>query len=109
MHARVVLKPEGDDDEVALCDERHLSADLLDHTDGLVAHRLAYLASWLVVERVQVRAANARTYHADDRVGGLDQRGVGHVNYANVTSAEHQCGLHVSPSISCLGVALVEG
>jgi len=61
------------DDEVTLGDSGHLAVHVFDHANELVADR-AGLERRVAAVEPEVRAADAREDHADDGVGGLDDR-----------------------------------
>ena len=67
------------DDEVAGLDRADVGADGLDDADELVAHAAAGLARAPSVVRPEVAAADRGAGDADERVGRLDQVGVGDV------------------------------
>jgi len=92
--AGAVRPGERGDDEVALGDRGDGVADLLDDADELVAHRGAPVALGHSVPGVQVAAADAGADDADDRVGGVDQGGLGDVDDAHVAGAVHVGSSH---------------
>ena len=92
--AGVVEEGEGGDHEVAGLHGADRGAGLLDDADELVAHRPALGRGRHRVVRVQVAAADAGAHHADQCVGGLLQRRVGHVLHAHVAGAVHECCSH---------------
>ncbi len=95
--ARTTRDVEGDDDAIAGSDAVHLGADRLHHADGLVAEDGARFDRRLAVEEVEVRSADRRPRHPNDRVGRtLDdrRRDVGDLHPAIV--GEHDRA-HASP------------
>ncbi len=86
---------ERDHDAIAGSDVRHLRADLLDDAHGLVTEDVALVeirAEHLV--EMQVGAADAGRRHADDRVGGFADLGVGDGVHSDVALAVPDDGLH---------------
>src|SRR5215216_1648116 len=82
------------DDEVAGFHGADVGADGLDDADGLVAHADAGLAVFQLVVRPEVAAADAGAGDADQRVGRLDEAGVGDVLDADVAGLEHYSCAH---------------
>src|SRR5215208_5033956 len=82
------------DDEVAGFHGADVGADGLDDANGLVAHADAGLAVFQLVVRPEVAAADAGAGDADQRVGRLDEAGVGDVLDADVPGLEHYSCAH---------------
>jgi hypothetical protein len=91
------------DDQVALLYLRDLRSDVLDDAYGLVAHRLAGLAWLHLMVRMEIAAADAGAGDADQRVGRLDDRGVGDVLDADVSGLVHNGCAHGSLPPVCGG------
>ena len=73
---------------------RTSAPDGLDDADGLVAHALARRRLGPRLVRPEVAAADAGAGDADDRVGRVDDRGVGDVLDANVAGLVHDGCTH---------------
>lgn len=90
--------------QVAPFERAHLRADVLDDADRLVAHRLAGLARLHRRVWPQVAAADAGAGHTQDRVGRLDQCGVGNGLGTDVARGVHHGRSHALFCLSCRGL-----
>ncbi len=86
--------------QIAGLDRAHLGADGLDDADELVSHAAAGVARRHRLVRPQVAAADAGARHPHQRVGRLDQMGVGNVLDADVAGAVHQRCAHSGSSFA---------
>ena len=75
-------------------DRRDVGADGFDDADVLVTHRGGRSVVVGAPVGPQVRAADAGRRQADDRVGGLDDRGVVALLEADVVGAVQHCTPH---------------
>ena len=77
------------------------AADLFDDADRFVAHRLTVFERSIRRVRPQVAAADAGAGDADDRVGRVDDGGVGDVLDTDVAGLVHDgCAHVISPQIA---------
>ena len=92
----------GRDDEVAGLDRAHVGADCLDDADELVPHPPAGLARLHRLVRPEIAAADRGAGDADERVGRLDEVGVGDVLDPDVAGAVHDGCAHPAAHLSDL-------
>jgi hypothetical protein len=85
-------------DEIADFHRAHLSSNLLDHADRLVAHRASIVGRLHALVGPEVAAADAGAGDADQGVGRVDQLGVRDLLDANVSGAVHDGGSHLNQS-----------
>jgi hypothetical protein len=93
-HAGAVRPRERGDDEVAPLDRAHARADGFDEADELVPHAAPGLGVLHRLVGPEVAAADAGARDGDERVGRLDQVGVGDVLDPNVAGAVHDSCAH---------------
>ena len=81
-------------DEVAGLQGADVGADGIDDADELVAHPPTGLVVLHLVVRPEIAAADAGAGDTDERVGRLDEVGVGDVLDPNIACAEHDSCTH---------------
>jgi hypothetical protein len=92
--ASAVRVREWHDDEIADVHGADVGAGGLDDANGLVSHAAAGLAVFQRLVRPEIAAADGGASHADERVGRLDQAGIGDGFDADVAGAVHDGRAH---------------
>src|SRR6185295_20206029 len=102
---RAVGVCEWHDDDIAFLQSADIAADGLNDADRLVAHAPPDLDGLHQLVGPKVTAADAGMTDRDERVGGFDQGGVGHVLDANVAGAVHESCTHCDlPPVSIASI-----